>query len=163
MPVSPVFHIDVVAQAADIDQLEHVSNQVYLRWVLEVAERHSTAVGYDLPAYRQLGAVFVVRRHELDYLRPCYRDERIRVSTWVDSWRAASTVRLTRIVRRVDPADGSPDHDDDDAGSVELARAKTVWAFVDMVSGRPTRIPAALREIFAGPATAADSTGGADG
>ena len=141
--VSPIFHLELVASPDDMDELEHVSNLVYLRWVLEVAQGHSAAVGYDHAAYRALGSVFVVRRHEIDYLRPAFAGDRIRLSTWVDSWKAASSIRMTRIAR-VDSGDG-------DGGEVELARAKTRWAFIDMASGRPTRIPENVAAAFTRP------------
>ena len=60
---------------ADIDMLGHASNIAYLRWVQDVAVAHSAAVGLDMEGYSQLGAVFVVRRHEIDYLRPVVRGD----------------------------------------------------------------------------------------
>ena len=62
--------LTITAAADDIDELGHVSNLVYLRWVLDAALAHSAAAGWDHAAYRRLGAVFVVRRHEIDYLAP---------------------------------------------------------------------------------------------
>lgn len=128
--------MDIVAAPEDIDGLGHVSNLVYVRWVQDVAAAHSTAVGYGLDAYRDLGLVFVVRRHEIDYLRPAYAGDSIRLRTWVESWKAATSVRMTSIWRI---GDGEP---------VELARASTLWALVAMDSGRPRRIPDELRQVF---------------
>ena len=59
--VSDRFTMPITATEADIDELGHVSNLVYVRWVLEVATAHSRARGWDYPDYRTLGAVFVVR------------------------------------------------------------------------------------------------------
>ncbi|MCA9654863.1 MAG: acyl-CoA thioesterase [Myxococcales bacterium] len=120
--------------AADIDDLDHVSNLVYLRWVLDAARAHSDARGFDHAAYRRLGGIFNVRRHEIDYLAPGRLGDRVEVSTWVDPWKRAWCERRTEIVR-VD--DGRA-----------LARAVTTWAFVDLASGRPTRIPDELRAAF---------------
>ena len=132
--VSPVYRIELVASPDEVDELNHVSNLVYLRWVLRAAHAHSSAVGYDYPQYRDLGAVFVVRRHEIDYLSPAYAGDRIALTTWVESWRGASSVRKTAISR-------------DDG--VELARASTLWAMVSVDGGRLTRIPAELKAAFA--------------
>jgi acyl-CoA thioester hydrolase len=130
--------ITVTPLPADIDELEHVSNLVYLRWVLEVALSHSGALGWDHAAYRRLGAVFVVRRHEIDYLAPVVLGDEVRVTTWVDSWKQVSCVRKTELVRARD-------------GAV-VARAATQWAFIDY-AGKPRRIPAELLELFTrGPA-----------
>ena len=131
---SPLYRLEIVASPDEVDELNHVSNLVYLRWVLRVAQAHSSAVGYDYPAYEELGAVFVVRRHEIDYLAPAYAGDRITLTTWIESWRGASSVRRTSITRAVD--------------GVELARASTLWAFIAMDGGRPTRIPAELKERF---------------
>lgn len=133
--VSPVFRLELEVDPADIDELEHVSNLVYLRWVLEVAQAHSTAVGYDTKAYRELGAVFVVRRHEIEYRMPAVAGDRIVLETWIESWAAASSWRATRITRASD--------------GVVLASARTRWAWVAWGSGRPQRIPAELEQRFA--------------
>jgi acyl-CoA thioester hydrolase len=134
-PSSHAFSIERVPRSTDIDELEHVSNVVYLRWIQEVAIEHSRAVGYGGDAYHALGAVFVVRRHEIDYLAPAYAGERLRLTTWVDTWRGASALRRTVIER----AEGDV-----------VARALTLWAFMDRRSGRPVRIPPEVRGAFGG-------------
>lgn len=121
--------------AADTDALGHVSNLVYLQWVQEIAKNHSAARGLDLQAYQDLGGVFVVRRHEIEYLRPVLAQENLHLYTWVAQWGAATSQRETRMYRSV---------------TEELVcRATTRWAYVDVTSGRPKRIPPAVREAFA--------------
>jgi acyl-CoA thioester hydrolase len=134
---SPVFQLEIVAAPDDIDELDHVSNIAYVRWVLRVAQAHSDAVGWDYKAYVALGAVFVVRRHEVDYLRPALLGDRIVLSTWIESWAGASCVRRTSIVRQLD--------------GVELCKASTQWALMTAASGRPTRITPALLDAFRRP------------
>jgi len=118
---------------ADIDELDHVSNLVYVRWILEVALSHSAALGWDHAAYRHLGAVFVVRRHEIDYLASVVLGDDVEVTTWVESWKQVSCVRKTELVRVRDRA--------------VVARASTTWAFIDY-AGKPRRIPAELLTLF---------------
>lgn len=131
---SDVFEHEKVPTAEDIDALGHVNNIVYVRWVQEVAVAHSDALGWDLASYRREGAVFVVRRHEVEYLRPAYVGERLLLKTWVADWRGASSWRETRVLRA---SDGE-----------ELVRARTLWAFVDATTGRPKRIPKGIQEDF---------------
>jgi acyl-CoA thioester hydrolase len=123
----------------DIDMLGHASNIAYLRWVQDVALAHSAAVGLDMEGYSQLGAVFVVRRHEIDYLRPVVRGEQLELRTWIDSASAAKCKRATEIARV-----GSPE-------VVVVARAMTTWGFVELATGRPTRIPDSVRIAFSQP------------
>jgi acyl-CoA thioester hydrolase len=128
------FLLDVEVLPADIDRLGHASNQVYLRWVLEAALAHSTALGLDEDAYFARGQAWVVRRHELAYLKPARAGDRLRVETQVRSMSAASSVRRTRIFR---PDDGAI-----------LMTAATDWVYVELPRGRPVRIPADVRSRF---------------
>ena len=130
--MSERFSFPITADEADIDGLGHVSNLVYLRWVLEAATAHSTARGWDLDAYKQLGSVWVVRRHELDYLGQVTVGQSLVAETWVDSWKQVSCVRKTELIR-----DGQV-----------VARCATTWAFLSLASGRPQRIPEQLVAAF---------------
>lgn len=123
--------LEVVATPGDIDLNMHVSNLVYLRWVVDAAVAHSIAAGWDQARYVKEGATFLVRRHEIDYLASAVEGDRVQVITHVEGWTAATSRRVTRIVR-----DGRV-----------LARAVTVWAFVGF-DGRPRRIPAEIHEAF---------------
>lgn len=126
------FILPITATQADIDELGHVSNLVYLRWVLEIAMAHSRSLGWDHAEYRALGSVFVVRRHEIDYVAQVTADQTISAETWVDDWKQASCIRKTELLR-----DGKP-----------VARAATTWAFISLTSGRPVRIPDEIRSLF---------------
>jgi acyl-CoA thioester hydrolase len=130
--VSERFRFPITPIPEDIDLLGHVSNLVYLRWVLEAATAHSVALGWGLAEYQALGHVWVVRRHELDYLGQVTLGQELIAETWVESWRAASCIRRTDLVRE---------------GQI-VARAATTWAFMSISSGRPQRIPDHLREKF---------------
>jgi acyl-CoA thioester hydrolase len=130
--VSARFTMPITAAAADIDELGHVSNLVYVRWILDVATAHSRALGWDHARYRELGAVFVVRRHEIDYVAQVREGEVLAGETWVDGWRLASCVRRTELRR----------------GAQVVARGATTWAFISLASGRPQRIPDELRALF---------------
>jgi acyl-CoA thioester hydrolase len=126
--------IELVPAPGDIDDLGHVSNLVYLRWILEVALAHSAAVGWDNAAYRRLGAIWVVRRHEVDYLSSVMPEQRVAVTTWVEAVKGVSSIRKTSM-RRV--ADG-----------VEVCRASSTWAFVDLSTGKPRKISDDVRDAF---------------
>ena len=128
--------LPITAHADDIDELGHISNVVYVRWVLEVALSHSNAIGWDTDRWKALGAIVVVRRHEIDYLVPVLEGERIDLETWVDGWRAASLIRHTSMRRASD--------------GVVMARAATTWAYIDTTTGRPRRIPEEVKIAFGG-------------
>jgi acyl-CoA thioester hydrolase len=130
--------IEITATDADLDELGHVSNLVYVRWILDVAMSHSRAAGWDFDDYRALGSVFVVRRHEVDYIAQVTAGQRLVATTWVDGWRPASCVRHTELAR-----DGKV-----------VARGATTWAMMSLASGRPVRIPDHLLAAFTAAPTA---------
>lgn len=137
-PPPDAFSIEIEARDADIDELGHVSNIVYVRWVQDAALGHSAARGYDVEAYKKLGAIFVVRRHEIDYLVPVLVGEHVRLTTWISSVQPASSERRTLVTRISD-------------GKL-IARALTLWVLVSTEAGRPRRIPQAVIDAL-GPKT----------
>ena len=118
-----------------IDELDHVSNVAYVGWIQDVAKAHSAAVGWDSPAYFALGAVFVVRRHEIEYLAQVREGERVALTTWIEKWSAVTSERHTRITKV--------------EGGADVVRAKTLWAMIDFATGRPRRVPKEIRDAFA--------------
>lgn len=122
-----------IVPSDDIDVLGHASNVAYVRWVQDAAVAHSESVGLGIEAYLAFGAVFVVRRHELDYLRSAMSGDAIVLETWIEAWSAATSTRRTRVLR----------------GEEELAHAVTTWAFIDRTTGRPARVPDAVKAAFA--------------
>ena len=134
MEPSAHFVMQVEVNEADIDSLGHVNNVAYVKWVQDVAVAHSDSVGLNREAYQRLGAVVVIRRHEIDYLRSAMLGDAIELRTWIADVMAAKCIRATEI-RRV--ADGTL-----------LAKGLTTWGFVDVAAQRPTRITDELRAMF---------------
>jgi acyl-CoA thioester hydrolase len=128
------FELELVVEEQDIDMLGHTSNIVFVRWIQDVAHAHSAAVGLDMTAYRRINGVFVIVRHEIDYLRPAMLGDRVRARTWVSDVTAATCIRHTELTRVSD-------------GEL-LARGRTTWAFVAMDTGRPRRITPDVRAAF---------------
>lgn len=132
--ISPEFFYHLTASDDDIDQLGHVSNMIYLRWVQHAAAAHSSAVGLDIAAFKKLGLIFLVREHQITYLQPTFAGDKITVVSWLESCKGASSIRKTRIIRDKDQA--------------ELARAATRWVLIDSETGRPKRIPKEFLEAY---------------
>ena len=126
------FSLLIRVAETDIDEVGHVNNQVYLRWVQEVATAHWRAVA---PPEDQAAIVWVVLRHEIDYKSPAFVDEEILLQTLVvDAIRGVTFERDTTIMRAAD------EH--------VLARARTIWCPLNHDSGRPQRLAATLRRQF---------------
>ncbi|MFT4571630.1 MAG: acyl-CoA thioester hydrolase [Hyphomicrobiaceae bacterium] len=129
-----VFRSARTVAAADVDSLDHVNNVVWVRYVFELAESHSRAVGLTMDAYRELGGFWIVRRHEIDYRAQAHEGQEIVGTTWVYSNRGPINMRRYEFVR---PSDDQV-----------LVRAVTTWAFVDSSTGRARRPPAQAVDGF---------------
>ena len=139
-----------------LDPLGHVNNAAYLNFLEQAAIDHAAAAGYDVPRLRELGGLFIARRHEVDYLRPAQAGDWLRVVTWAVDLHGARAVRAYEI-RRLPAAEltAGPPRDallppaalPDPSGDL-IVRARTEWAFVDVATGRPRRIPAEMRSAF---------------
>ena len=129
-----VFSRQFAVPAEAIDVQGHVSNLAYVGWMQDVAIEHSAAVGWPMRRYLELGAGWVVRSHFVEYLRPAFADEQVSAHTWVPRFDQRSTPRRYLFLR--------------DTDRTVLARAETVWVFVDLASGRRRPIPAELLEAF---------------
>ncbi len=124
----------LVVAEDDIDINQHVNNLAYLRWMQDIATAHSAAQGWTLERYLAAGAGWFVRSHFIEYLKPAFSGNALQLHTWVSDMTSRSSTRHYLVFRESD-------------GSV-LAKAKTVWVFVDFRSGRPLHIPAEIRSAF---------------
>jgi len=115
----------------DFDELGHVNNVVYLRWVQEVAVAHWQAAA--TPAQREQLA-WVAHRHEIDYKAPALPGDAIIASTWVGSAEAVRFERFVEILRASDRK--------------VLAAARTLWVPISRATGRVTRVDDAVRGVF---------------
>lgn len=117
--------------AEDIDRQGHVNNVVYLRYAQDVAVAHWRAA---VPEGVRETLVWVVRRHEIDYLRPAVEEDELVARTWVGAGSGATLERFIEIHR---PADGEL-----------IVRVKSVWVGLDPGTMRPRRVTDAIRAFF---------------
>jgi len=132
------FSIEVCVGPEHQDEYHHTNNVVYLQWLEQAAWAHSVSLGLDIDAYRRLGVGCVVRRHELDYRLPTHAGDTLRIYTWISANDGKlSTTRDYRIERVSD-------------GKVVLT-GRTSFVTVDMVSGKPKRMPPEFVEAYRPP------------
>ncbi len=118
----------------EIDELDHANNAAYVLWMQAAAIAHSTAQGWPTERYRAAMYAWVARSHKIDYLLPAHAGDELIVYTWVADMQRASSLRRYEITRVQDQA--------------ILARAETRWAFVNLASRKPIRIPPEVQVDF---------------
>jgi acyl-CoA thioester hydrolase len=120
---------EIIVGPEHIDNLGHVNNVVYLKWALEMAGEHwfASANSEDKERYR-----WVVRRHEIDYLKPAFLNDQLTAFTWVDEMGGVQSLRRVQIKR----------------GNELIMNALTKWILIDAKTGNLTRIPEHLTRLY---------------
>lgn len=120
-----------VAQPQDIDELSHVNNAVWVRWVQELATAHWNAVAPQEAINRY---IWVVTRHEIDYRGNVSVGETVTGRTWISEkpkgarfWRNFSFTNT---------------------GGKQMVSGRTNWAIINRETQRPVRVPAELVALF---------------
>lgn len=125
------FSLSITPVADDIDELGHVNNAVWVRWIQDVATTHwrGAARPEDVDAY-----IWVVTRHEIDYLGNIGPGETVIARTWISD--APKGARFDRNIEF------------HDAAGKCVVRAKTTWAMIDRATGRLARVRADIAAPF---------------
>lgn len=126
------FERTITAGPGDIDELGHVNNAVWVRWIQDMATAHWAAVAdpADVDAY-----IWVVTRHEIDYLGNVGPGGAVTARTWVDP----AGPKGARFDRHVEF------HGED--GKLKV-RARSTWAIIDRQTGRVIRVPKSVAAPF---------------
>jgi acyl-CoA thioester hydrolase len=114
--------------------LGHVNNAVYQNYLEQAAIEHSEYLGLTLDVYRQVGGVFVMRRVEIDYLRPAVAGDTLEVTTWLKEMRGTRALRCYQIRKK----------NEDNL----LVTAEALWVWVDAQTMRPRPIPSVMLDKF---------------
>lgn len=125
------FFLTITPDAADIDELGHVNNAVWVRWIQDVATAHWSAVA----SQDQIAAwIWVVTRHEIDYLGNVGAGETVTARTWI-----SDQPKGARFDRNISFTNAS--------GRL-IVQACTTWALVERATGKVRRVPPAIVAPF---------------
>lgn len=112
-----------------VDALNHVNNVVYVQWIQDIAATHWHNVA---PKHMLSKAVWVVRKHEIDYLKPAFVKQHLTGITWVENMEGVSSTRIVHIRH----------------GDTLLVSAQTNWIMLDAQTLRPKRFNKELIDLF---------------
>lgn len=130
-PPACAWETPVEVLETDFDQLGHVNNVVYLRYVQEVAGSHWMNIA---TAEQQQSSIWVVGRHEIDYRHSILPGTQVLGLTWVHPPQGMRFYRSVWLV--------SPDK------QTVFAQAKTTWLLLNAQTGRPKLVPDDMLKQF---------------
>jgi acyl-CoA thioester hydrolase len=134
-PPPGVFRLRRRVEWRDIDPEQHVNNAVYLAYLEDCGVQVAAAYGWPMSRVQAEGFAIVARRHRIEYRQPARLDDELELATWISDVKRATVVRHYTVTRVSDGA--------------LLARARTLWVWVDLKTGCPIRIPSAFLADFA--------------
>lgn len=108
----------------------HVNNVVYVCYVQEAAKAHWQAVASE---GLKASVLWVVLRHEIDYLAPAFAGETLHAKTRVGETGGVKSIRFVEITNSSGKA---------------VAKARTVWCMVDGTTLKPKRIEPVMMQPF---------------
>lgn len=115
------FETKYTVKSSHIDELNHVNNVVYLQWIQDIANLHWTQLkkSEDTTDY-----VWVVIRHEIDYLGQALLGDSIVAKTWVGKTGGIRSIRHVEFYKN----------------NKLIVKAQTMFCLVNSKSFKPTRI-----------------------
>ncbi len=139
----PGYSWNIKIAAEVIDAYGHVNNVAYVQWMQDIAIQHTQSVGGDRVA-NQAGIMWVVKSHEVEYLRQAFEGETLQLETFIEDTQRATSVRRTVFTRMEDQK--------------VVARGRTHWVCLDKATGRPRAIPDEVMNAYDQPTNGNQTT-----
>ncbi len=126
----PVKHYkEIEVGESDLDQLHHVNNTVYLKWVQDISEEHWRK---QTSAEIQEQNLWMVLEHHIVYKKQAKMGDVIQAVTFVGEMSGVRSYRQVDFYR------------DEEL----LVSCKSQWCMIDAKSLRPKRIPDEVANLF---------------
>ena len=124
-----------VPESLDIsEEIPHVNNAEYVRWIDRTAELATDAVGLTREMLLAAQRMWFVARHEIDYRGESFVGDNLLIATWISGFTRTTAVRRTVVHR---PADEK-----------RILDASTRWAYVNLETRKPTRMEQDILDRF---------------
>ena len=116
------------------EEIPHVNNAEYVRWIDRTTELATDAVGLTREMLLASKRMWFVARHEIDYRGESFVGDELHIATWISDYSRITAMRRTVIHR---PADGKT-----------ILDASTRWAYVNLETRKPTRMEQDVIDLF---------------
>ena len=125
------FQYSLKVEQKHIDELHHVNNVVYLKWVNDISEKHWEFLSIDDLNEKYF---WVCIRHEIDYLGQAVMGDELNILTWIGKSQGVKSIRYVDICR----------------GGAILTQVKSIWCLIDRNTKKPTRIKEDILSVLEG-------------
>ena len=112
---------NITVEDSFLDEMKHVNNVVFLKLLQDVAIDHWYA---EADQAQRDSIRWIARKHEIEYLKPAFLNDLLKIDTWIESFNAVSTLRKYEIYKR----------------DQLIVQASTLWVALDANSLKPMRL-----------------------
>ena len=119
----------IVVEEPHLDDLNHVNNVVYLQWVQDIAKEHWFS---KTTSNINTNYFWVVVKHELEYKKPAFLDDELTITTYVEDFKGALSVRCVDFKK----------------GEDLIVTARSKWCLIGANDHKPKRVPKEFFELF---------------
>lgn len=110
------------------NEVDHINNIEYLRWIDKASQLHCDVFGWTRDRLLEENIMWFVARHEIDYRSEAKSTDTLLLTTWVEDVRKVKSWRTTYIhVLGEHPR--------------VVCQCKTLWVLVDLHTRKPTTVP----------------------
>lgn len=113
----------------DLDELNHVNNVRYFDFLQQAAVAHWYG---SVPKELSESMRWVVKKHEIEYFKPAFLGDILKINTWVNEFSGVTSLRNYEIYKK----------------EQLILKAKTLWVAVNPETMQLKRLPVNLWEIY---------------
>lgn len=125
------FETTITVVQDDLDELNHVNNMRYIKWVNEIAksnwEQIATATIKD-------SFFWVLLSHYIEYKQAAYLNDTILLRTYVTKTEGVKSTRIVEVYNK--------------STSKLLAKSETNWCLINKKTQKPARVTTEINNLF---------------
>ena len=122
---------EITVSKNDLDDLNHVNNIIYIRWIQEIAKFHwESLVSNDI----RNNYYWVLLEHQIKYLHPAFLGDKIKIKTYIEKTGGIKSNRIVEIYNT--------------DTNILIVKSKTIWCLINAKSNKPSRITDEIRQAF---------------
>jgi len=125
------YEINIIVAEDDLDEMNHVNNVRYLQWVQDIAKKHWLALA---PENFIRNYAWVVLSHHIEYKNAALLGDPVKIQTYITSSEGVTSIRMVEMYHSK-------------TGKL-IAKAESKWCLLNASTGKPTRIPQEITDLF---------------
>ncbi|MCF6296157.1 MAG: acyl-CoA thioesterase [Flavobacteriaceae bacterium] len=126
-----IFEKLITVTKDDLDELNHVNNVRYVKWVNDVAKEHWLQNASEDICKEYF---WVLLKHNIEYKNSALLNDIIKIKTYILKTEGAKSTRVVEMC-----------HDKTDK---LIAKSETIWCLMNSKTLHPTRIPEDISQLF---------------